>query len=195
MGTTRHEDRETAFANSPYAPLLLPKGRSPYKEDALKRGLALLFLLMVAVAVCACAGGKPDEIVYKEKAIHVNLTADSRLNLHQSSPHALVLCLYQLKDPNAFNQLVDEKDGLLKLLDCSRFDPSVANAKRIVIQPGQIEKQDLDRAEGARYVAIAAGYYAYRERPTRIYMVPPGRDELFINLYLAPQMMQETKGK
>jgi type VI secretion system VasD/TssJ family lipoprotein len=164
----------------------------------LKRSLALLSLLLVAVMMCACAGGQPTEIVYKEKAIHVNLTADSRLNLHQGSPHALVLCLYQLKDPNAFNQLVDEKDGLLKLLDCSRFDPSVANAKRIVIQPGQVEKQNLDRAEGARYVAIAAGYYVYKERPTRIYSVPAGsllgKDELFINLYLGPQMMQDTKG-
>jgi type VI secretion system VasD/TssJ family lipoprotein len=175
--------------------LLLPKGRSPYKEDALKRNLAVLFLLMVAVMVCACAGGKPEEITYKEKAIHVNLTADSRLNLYEGSPHALVLCLYQLKDPNAFNQLVEEKDGLLKLLDCNRFDPSVGTAKRLVIQPSQVEKQDIDRAEGAKYIAIAAGYYAYKERPTRIYTVPPGRDELFINLYLAPQMIQDKKGK
>lgn len=153
---------------------------------------------MVAVMVCACAGGQPTEIAYKEKAIHLNLTADSRLNLHQGSPHALALCFYQLKDPNAFNQLVDEKDGLLKLLDCSRFDPSVANAKRIIIQPGQAEKQDIDRAEGARYVAIAAGYYTYKERPTRIYSVPSGGllggDELYINLYLAPQMMRDSKG-
>lgn len=178
--------------------MLLPKGRSPEKEDALKRSLALLFLLIVAVMINGCAGGGLTEIAYKEKAIHLNLTADSRLNLYQGSPHALVLCLYQLKDPNAFNQLVDEKDGLLKLLDCGRFDPSVANAKRIVVQPGQVEKQDLDRAEGAKYVAIAAGYYAYKEKPTRIYAVPAGsllgRDELFINLYLGPQAMKDSKG-
>lgn len=164
----------------------------------MKRNLALLSLLVVALIVCACAGSTPTEINYKEKAIHLNLTADSRLNLYQGSPHALVLCLYQLRDPNAFNQLVDEKDGLLKLLDCSRFDPSVANAKRLVIQPGQVEKQDIDRAEGAKYVAMAAGYYAYKDRPTRIYSVPSGsllgRDELFINLYLGPQHMQDTKG-
>lgn len=171
---------------------------APNKEDALKRSLALLSLLVVAVMVCACAGGKPAEIGYKEKAIHVNLTADSRLNLYQGTPHALMLCLYQLKDPNAFNQIVDEKDGLHKLLECNRFDASVANAKRLVVQPGQVEKQDLDRAEGAKYVAIAAGYYAYKERPTRIYAVPSGgllsSDELFINLYLGPQLMQDTKG-
>jgi type VI secretion system VasD/TssJ family lipoprotein len=160
-----------------------------------KRSLSLVFLLMVAVMLSACAGGTPADVKYKEKAIHVNLTADSRLNLHQGSPHALVLCLYQLKDPNAFNQLVEEKDGLLKLLDCSRFDASVANAKRIIIQPGQVEKQDLDRAEGAKYVALAAGYYAFKERPTRIYSVPVGgllgKDELSINLYLGPQLMQD----
>lgn len=164
------------------------------KEDTLKRNFTILFVLMVAVMVCACAGGPPPEVNYKEKAIHLNLTADPRLNLHQGSPHALVLCLYQLKDPNAFNQLLEEKDGLLKLLDCSRFDPSVGTARRIVIQPSQVEKQDIDRAEGAKYVAIAAGYYAYKERPTRIYSVPPGRDELFINLYLAPQMMRDARG-
>lgn len=165
----------------------------------MKRSLSLLSLLVVALMLCACAGGgAPTEINYKEKAIHVNLTADSRLNLDRGSPHALVLCLYQLKDPNAFNQLAEEKDGLLKLLDCSRFDASVANARRIVVQPGQVEKQDLDRAEGAKYVAMAAGYYTFKERPTRIYSVPTGgllsKDELFINVYLGPQGMQDMKG-
>ncbi len=148
--------------------------------------------------VCACAGGKTAEIGYKEKAIHLNLTADSRLNLYQGSPHALAVCLYQLKDPNAFNQTLEDKNGLLKLLECNRFDASVANAKMIIVQPGQAEKQNIDRAEGARYVALAAGYYAYKERPTRIYAVPVGgllsSDDLFINLYLGPQLMQDAKG-
>jgi type VI secretion system VasD/TssJ family lipoprotein len=177
---------------------LTKRGEAPNKEDAVKKSLSMLSLMVFALVLCACAGGRPTAIGYKEKAIHVKLTADSRLNLYQGGPHALVLCLYQLKDPNAFNQLVEEKDGLLKLLDCSRFDATVANAKRIVIQPGQVEKQDLDRAEGAKYVAVAAGYYTFKERPTRIYSVPTGsllgKDELSINLYLGPQIMQDMKG-
>jgi predicted component of type VI protein secretion system len=88
-------------------------------------------------------------------------------------PHTLHLCLYQLKDPNAFNQLSGDEDGLYILLDCGVFDPSVTGFQRLTIQPGQQFTQSFDRAEGSRYIGIAAGYYILeKERITRFLKIP-----------------------
>jgi type VI secretion system VasD/TssJ family lipoprotein len=100
---------------------------------------------------------------FKKDDITVLIKADHQLNRYQNKAHTLLLCIYQLKDPNSFNQLVEEKDGISRLMECSRFDPSVANAKRMVIQPGQELKDKRDRAEGVRYVGIATGYYGMRK--------------------------------
>lgn len=147
---------------------------------------------------------------YEKEAIHLQLKSDSHLNLYQGSPSALLVCVYQLGDPNAFNQLKEEKEGLAKLLECSRFDPSVASSKRLTIQPGQDFKLSLDRAEGARYVGVVCGYYELqKERVVRLLPVPvleetkgwlsktrtvkPGL--LTIGLYLGPQEIKDLKGK
>jgi type VI secretion system VasD/TssJ family lipoprotein len=132
-----------------------------------------VLLLLVLCAFCSCAGPGAETYKYAERAIGVSLKADPKLNLYQGSPHTLVVCLYQLSDPNAFKQLADEKGGVQKLYECSRFDPSVAYVKRVVVQPGQEIQEIVDRAEGARYMGVAAGYYAFRERPVRIYPIPP----------------------
>jgi len=135
--------------------------------------------LCLAVAIFfvgACASQPvppPSEWRYEKEAIHLNLKADPQLNLYDGSPHTLLLCIYQLKDPNAFNQLTEDENGLYKLLECSRFDSSVAYSKRLIVHPGKDLTTDLDRAEGARYVAIVAGYYLIqREGMIRLYDVP-----------------------
>jgi type VI secretion system VasD/TssJ family lipoprotein len=100
-----------------------------------------------------------SKVAYKKQDFTLLIKGDPQLNRFQNNSHTLFLCVYQLKDPNAFNQLAEEKDGLPKLLECSRFDGSVANAKRVSVQPGQTIKETRDRAEGARFIGIAAGYY------------------------------------
>ena len=100
-----------------------------------------------------------SRVTYKKQDFTLLIQADSQLNRFQNNSHTLFLCVYQLKDPNAFNQLAEEKDGLPKLLECARFDGTVANAKRVSVQPGQTIKETRDRAEGARFIGIAAGYY------------------------------------
>jgi len=142
---------------------------------------------------------------YEKDAIRLRVKSDPQLNLYQRSPHTLVLCVYQLKDPNAFNQQLEEKEGLWKLLECGRFDPSVTHSKRVVIQPGQEVTELLDRPEGARYVGLVAGYYALqKERVVRLFPIPvvsekkgnmiflkPGM--LNIDLYMGPQEIQEHR--
>jgi type VI secretion system VasD/TssJ family lipoprotein len=135
------------------------------------------------------------------------LNADPQLNAHDGVPHTLHLCLYQLKDPNAFNQFSGDQDGLYLLLDCSVFDPSVTSFQRLTIQPGQQLTQSFDRAEGSRYVGIAAGYYRIeKERITRFLKIPvkikrrgwllrkyglPG--ELDLEISLGPQQIEKIE--
>ena len=82
-------------------------------------------------------------------------------------PHPLHSCVYQLKDLNAFIKLTGYSDGLRELLDyrCATFDASAAAP--MDIQPEQELTLTLDRAEGVKYVAIAAGYYELFSYPVR----------------------------
>ena len=152
----------------------------------------------------------PPEWRYEKDGIRLHLQGDPKLNLFQGDPHTLLVCLYNLRDPNAFNQLVEEREGLPKLLECGRFDPSVASSKRMVVQPGQELNEVMDRAEGAKYVALVAGYYSLqKEKVVRLYPVPILEESkgmvfrtrtsipaiLNLDLYLGPQEIQDPKGK
>ncbi len=167
-------------------------------------GTLVLFILLVFVFSCASKPSivLPPEWGYEKGAIRLHLKADPQLNLYSGSPHTLLLCIYHLRDPNAFNQLADEKDGLPKLLECGRFDPAVTYVKRVVMQPGQELNESMDRAEGAKYVGIAAGYYQLqKERAVRFFQIPVVQERrgstlvskpsvLNIDLLLGPQEMQ-----
>ena len=110
---------------------------------------------------------------YGKDEINIDINADPRLNLNEGSPHTLLLCVHQLRDPNAFNRLAGDKNGIYQLLECSQFDPSVTHSKRIIVQPDQRVKYTLDRAEGTKYVAIVGGYYNVRkEAVTSLFEIP-----------------------
>jgi len=133
-------------------------------------------VVLATFFVTACASQPvppPSEWRYEKEAVQLHLEADSQLNLYDDNPHTLVLCVYQLRDPNAFNQLTEDEDGLYKLLECESFDSSVVGSKRLIVRPDQHVDTNLDRAEGARYVAIVAGYYLMdKENIVRLYDVP-----------------------
>ena len=49
----------------------------------------------------------------------------------------------------------------------------MAVSKRLILQPGEQLDLRLDRAEGARYVAVVAGYYVIEKpRIVRFYTIP-----------------------
>jgi type VI secretion system VasD/TssJ family lipoprotein len=135
-----------------------------------------LSLVMIVLMFVSCASQPvppPSEWRYEKGAVKLRLQADNQLNLYDDNPHTLSLCVYQLRDPNTFNQLAEDEDGLYKLLECERFDASVVSSKRLIVRPGQDLESDLDRAEGARYVAVVAGYYQmFKENMVRLYDVP-----------------------
>ena len=147
---------------------------------------------------------------YEPDSIQLHLKADRRLNLFQNNSHSLSLCVYQLTDPNGFNLRIGEEEGLYELLECTRFDSSVATFKRLVIQPGEEVEKKMDRGEGAKYVAVVAGYFTLqRDRIHLLREVPvviekkgwffrtkihkPG--VMNIDLLLGPQEIHEIGGE
>ena len=172
-------------------------------------GLVLVFISVFAALPCVSipATVLAVEWSYEKSAIRLHLKGDPQLNLYQGSAHTLMVCIYSLKDPNAFTQLADEKEGIPRLLECGRFDPSVTQAKRLVIQPGRDVIESLDRPEGAKYVGLAAGYYDLRkERAVRLFPIPVTEEKRGSTLILRPgvfeqrltlgaHQIQETGGK
>jgi type VI secretion system VasD/TssJ family lipoprotein len=137
------------------------------------KSIAVVGLTVLVLAACAAQPVPPPEWTYGKDGIQVALKSDPKLNFDEGVPHTLLVCLYQLKDPNSFNQLSEDTDGIYKLLECKLFDPSVATAKRIIVRPGQDVDMTLDRAEGAKYVAVVAGYYTLEKaRMIRLYDIP-----------------------
>ncbi|QXE92851.1 type VI secretion system lipoprotein TssJ [Geomonas subterranea] len=107
--------------------------------------------------------------------IRLKVRADPELNRYDRNSHALLLCLYQLKEPEGFRQLAQNRDGVPKLLECDRFDTSVVSARLIVVQPGQALSQSCDKGEGARYLGLATGYYSQgRRKVTELLAMPSG---------------------
>ena len=165
-----------------------------------------LFLL----SACAAKQLPPPQWTYEKEAIKLEIIADPLLNMDDGKAHTLHVCVYQLKDPNGFNQLANDQNGLYKLLDCGLFDQSVAASKRLIINPGEQTTLVLDRAENAKYLAIVAGYYGLlKDRITRLVQVPvvikeegvfakkrkniPGRLE--VSLFLGPQQIDKIEGQ
>jgi len=135
----------------------------------------------------------------------LNFTGDVNLNLYQKRAHSLVLCVYHLKDLNGFNQLMDEKDGLPKLLECGRFDPGVTYSRRLVVQPNRELNETLDRTDGAKYVGLVAGYYnLHKETSVRTFPIPITGErvkktlvqkpaKMNLDIYFGPQEIREVK--
>lgn len=167
----------------------------------MKKNILLLFLVLLVPMLNSCASmsGSSGGFGYEKEAIILHLKSDSDLNIYQRTPHTLLLCVYQLRDPNAFNQLMDDKEGMQKLLECSRFDPGVTSVKSIVVLPNQEKTEKLDRAEDTKYVGIITGYYSLKkDYVTRFIQIPLGLfgkpKALKVDLRLGAQGIKE-KGK
>lgn len=141
----------------------------------MKNLLGVVSAVWALFFICSCASAPlpPPQYSYGKGEIHLEIKAEPRLNTYGGSSHTLLLCVYQLKDPNAFNQLTGDEDGLYKLLECGHFDSSVTNATRLIIRPGETRTIKLDRAEGTRYVGLVAGYSVLKEQNMiRLFKIP-----------------------
>ena len=118
----------------------------------------VVIVLAVSLLVCSCAPKiiPPPKWDYETNAVKINIIADPLLNLDEGKAHTLHACFYQLKDPNSFNQLADDHDGLYTLLRCGLFDAGVASSKTVVVNPDEKTTLVFDRAESARFFAVVA---------------------------------------
>lgn len=152
----------------------------------------LLIPLLFASALLAagCGGGQqkpqnpttvtspalsPADIkwTYQINAISLILGVDKNLNEYQGAPHALLLCVYQLSSQNKFKEMAGTSTGLNALYDCKSFDASVTHVQRVFVQPSQNATLSMDRAEGTKFMAVAAGYYDLQGTgATRTWQIP-----------------------
>lgn len=166
-------------------------------------GIVLPLLLGSCAGRSSSGGGAASGVYeYEKDAISLHLKGDANLNLFEKRPHTLLVCVYQLRDPNALNQVLQDAEDVTKLLECARFDPSIVNAKKFILQPGKEITEALDRAEGARYIGIVAGYYNLdKQRASRIIPVPVGgtfgkkASRMNLDVFLGPDEIQGVKEK
>lgn len=141
----------------------------------MKKTVMTLMSVMLVLTMLSCAKKMlpPPQWTYEKDAVKIEIQADALLNQDNGKAHTLSLCLYQLHDPNGFNQLSQDRDGLYRLLECKLFDGGVASSKRLIVNPGETTTLVMDRAENAKYLAVAAGYYTLEaQRITRLIDIP-----------------------
>lgn len=136
----------------------------------------LLSAVLCCLLLAACGGSKPPppkpyevpqkaespqamKWTYAPRALTLEYTADPELNTYEGFSHNLLLCIFQLGDPAAFEELAANEGGIRKLLACDRFDKSVVHFERRFVSPGSKATLTMDRAEGAQFVGVVAGYY------------------------------------
>ncbi len=174
-----------------------------------RASMVLAFGIALPLLLASCAGGSSSgggsaagAYGYEKDAISLHLKGDPKLNLFDRRPHTLLVCVYQLRDPNALNQVLQDAEDVTKLLECGRFDPSIVNARKIILQPGKEISEALDRAEGARYIGIVAGYYNLdKQRASRIIPVPVSglfgkkASRMNLDIFLGPEEILGVKEK
>ncbi|SMF09590.1 type VI secretion lipoprotein TssJ [Desulfovibrio gilichinskyi] len=146
-------------------------------------------LLLLLLTAGGCGGGNkpvnptevttpassPDQIkwTYQVNAISFKLGVAKDLNKYDDAPHTLLLCFYQLSDLNKFNEMTGNPAGISKLFNCTSFGPSVTQVRREFVQPGTNATITMDRAEGTKFVGVAAGYYNLQgDGATRTWQIP-----------------------
>ncbi|MHB9027182.1 MAG: type VI secretion system lipoprotein TssJ [Candidatus Latescibacterota bacterium] len=128
--------------------------------------------VLCAFLLFACAPKPDPEPVWRFQpgSIHIRYAADAMLNSYNGSAHTLVMAVYQLANRETFTELAKSGEGLQILLEVRRFDQNVVGLDRFIVQPGEEKTLMINRAEDARWVGIALGYYDLRpEQATRVF--------------------------
>jgi len=169
--------------------------------------LAISHLGLFLVFACSKKDVEVEKWPFESRGIKISYVCDKNLNTYDGQAHTLFLCVYQLNDPNAFNNLKMDRTGILKLLECQRFDPSVSSSDSMILHPEDEETIVYDRAEDAKFLALVAGYYhLWPNSVTRLLLVPVKIEEsgmifkkrkavpgpLQVKLYFGPEEIQQS---
>lgn len=126
----------------------------------MKTNIARWMGMVLIAALSACAGGGKEVPPYVKDAIELKIGAAPDLNFFNNQAHTVILAVYELSEPNMFKQMLESSDGVVQLLEGKQFDGSALSRRREVIQPGDNKSIVMDQVEGARYVAVVAGFYS-----------------------------------
>lgn len=160
----------------------------------MKSIFAAVIIALVAGG-CSVGGGAAGAVRSVPKNLfRVQIAADPQLNRFEKNSHALVLCLYQLNDPESFTRLAQGSGGMPKLLECGRFDATVVNVRQVVVQPGQEFTESRERVIGARYLGVATGYYSTgRKNVTALAAIPEAEGESVLRIELGAQEIRQVR--
>lgn len=128
-----------------------------------KTFLGPLFSVLLAFLLAACSASTPapqPEWSLAEKAIRLTFRADKQVNFFDDQPHTVAVAVYQLAEPNGFSQLLSYPTGLQQMLTASKELPPSLASDHFFLQPGETTEKVYDRAEGAKWIVLAAGLYA-----------------------------------
>lgn len=140
--------------------------------------------VILSVAGCAAAnslmgGNSRKEAVaeiawdFAENGVLIEIEADPRLNQYDGEAHTLLLGIYQMEDPAAFYKLAADTAMLGKALETGKGGDAFVQFVRYVVTPGQRTIFAVDRAQKAKFVGIAAGYYQMdAAKSTRLFQIP-----------------------
>jgi type VI secretion system VasD/TssJ family lipoprotein len=136
-------------------------------------GIVGMLAFILTFSACAQTVKKADWRLQKE-AVLFHIKADHKLNLYNGREHTLYVCFYQLNDAKSLERIAQDTKGIYKLLECGLFDESVISSESNVIHAGENITLTFDRAEGAKFVAVVAGYSGTLsdERVLRLYKIP-----------------------
>lgn len=114
-------------------------------------------------ALTACSGSTPPpEPIWAmaEKGIELTFHADPSVNFYDGQPHTIAVCVFQLDDSNAYQKMLTYPSGVQKLLSGGTDLPANLAVDRFYLEPGATRQKVYDRAAGAKWVVIVAGYFS-----------------------------------
>ena len=109
---------------------------------------------------------------YGADGIQIDVRANPQLNLSEGQAHTLALTVVQFADPTVFTPYSSDSAKLTQLLLANSAPVGMLSLQRLFIAPGEQGSISVPRAENAKYVGLAAGYYHLdAPRNTRLYRI------------------------
>lgn len=154
--------------------------RQGWRTRAANRPPLRAFFFTGFLLLQGCAGGNTSRQALAEvdwrfakDAVTLDILATPNLNLVNNEPHTLVLAVLQMRDVTVFRKLVADTDALGAVLEGGPPGDGFLEVTRYVVSPGTRATLSLDRAENARLVGVAAGYYEFdAANAARVFEVP-----------------------
>ena len=166
-------------------------------REIFMKKLLIVPMLMIAILLSSCSMLSPNTSKWKaqKEGIILHLQSDDKLNYKDGKYYTLFMVVYQLTKPDSFNLRTQDEEGLRELLSKKIFDSTVVGMKSIIIYPSSDKTYKIDRATGAKHVAVIAGYRTMvKERMVRIFDIPVGTDIHFIKMEreYVPEILEVT---